>query len=132
MTNQDKQTTGRNPSSEGVQRDLLPLIEGTTISTKYGDVNTTNILFICAGAFSTTKPTDMMPELLGRLPNRINLQSLTRKDFKKILTEVENNLIFQYQKLMETEGISMKFTDDAIDLICSSKWPIYKFLKTKT
>lgn len=100
---------------------MLPLIEGTTITTKYGDVNTTNILFICAGAFSSTKPTDMMPELLGRLPNRIQLQSLTKKDFKKILTVVDNNLIFQYQKLLETEGIKLTFTNDAVDLICSSK-----------
>lgn len=116
----DKATAGRNPSSEGVQRDLLPLIEGTTISTKHGDVNTTNILFICAGAFSSTKPSDMMPELLGRLPNRINLQPLTRADFKKILTEVENNLLVQYAKLLETEGIKLTFTEEAIDIICSS------------
>lgn len=118
---EDRQGGGRNPSSEGVQRDLLPLIEGTTITTKNGDVNTTNILFICAGAFSISKPTDIMPELLGRLPNRIQLQPLTKKDFKKILTGVENNLVFQYQKLMQTEGISLTFTDDAIDLICSSR-----------
>lgn len=104
-----------------MQRDLLPLIEGTTITTKHGDVNTTNILFICAGAFSTAKPTDMMPELLGRLPNRIQLQSLNKKDFKKILTEVENNLLIQYQKLLETEGIKITFTDEAVDLICTSK-----------
>ena len=120
---QEKATNGRNPSSEGVQRDLLPLIEGTTISTKYGDINTTNILFICAGAFSSSKPSDMMPELLGRLPNRIALQPLTKSDFRKILTQVENNLLIQYQKLLETEGISLKFTDDAVDLICSSSFP---------
>ena len=120
MDKQDRQGGGRNPSSEGVQRDLLPLIEGTTVSTKHGDVNTTNILFICAGAFTISKPTDIMPELLGRLPNRIHLQPLSKKDFKKILTEVDNNLIIQYQKLLETEGIYMNFTEEAIDLICSS------------
>lgn len=114
----ERVTTGRNPSSDGVQRDLLPLIEGTTISTKYGDVNTTNILFICAGAFSSVKPSDMTPELLGRLPNRIGLTALTRHDFKKILTSVENNLIDQYVKLMATEGITLTFTEGAIDLIC--------------
>lgn len=117
---QDRPSSGgRNPSSEGVQRDLLPIIEGTTISTKVGDINTTNILFICAGAFSFSKPTDLMPELLGRLPNRISLKPLNRGDFRKILTEVENGLIFQYQKLLETEGISLEFTPEAIDLICS-------------
>lgn len=117
----ERVTTGRNPSSDGVQRDLLPLIEGTTISTKYGDVNTTNILFICAGAFSSVKPTDMTPELLGRLPNRIGLTALTRHDFKKILTEVDHNLIEQYVKLMATEGIELSFTEPAIDLICKRR-----------
>jgi ATP-dependent HslUV protease ATP-binding subunit HslU len=116
---QDRPSTGgRNPSSEGVQRDLLPIIEGTTISTKAGDINTTNILFICAGAFSFSKPTDLMPELLGRLPNRISLRSLNRHDFRKILSEVENGLIFQYQQLLSTEGISVEFTADALDMIC--------------
>lgn len=89
------------------------------MNTKSGDINTTNILFICAGAFSSVKPTDLMPELLGRLPNRITLSSLTRKEFRRILTEVDNNLILQYQKLLETEGITLDFTPEAIDLICS-------------
>ena len=104
-----------------MQRDLLPLIEGTTISTKFGDVNTSHILFICAGAFSNSKPSDLMPELLGRLPVKINLSALTRHEFKKILTLVEFNLIEQQIKLMETENIKIEFNEEALDNICKCK-----------
>lgn len=118
----ERTSSGKSPSSEGVQRDLLPLIEGTVVNTRFGDVNTSNILFICAGAFHSCKTTDMMPELLGRLPNRISLKSLTKSDFKKILTEIDNNLLIQYQKLLEVEGLKVEFTPEAVELICSSNF----------
>lgn len=111
---------GKNPSTEGVQRDLLPLIEGTTVSTKLGDINTSHILFVCAGAFHLTKPHDLMPELLGRLPNRIALRPLTKGDFREILTRVECNLLLQQKLLMKAEGIDIEFKDSAVELICSS------------
>ena len=91
--NKNYSNSGKSPSTDGVQRDLLPLIEGTTITTKFGDVSTNHILFICSGAFSNSKPSDLMPELLGRLPLQINLKALTKKDFEKILTGVEYNLL---------------------------------------
>ena len=94
------------------------MIEGTTVNTKIGDISTSNILFICAGAFSYVKVTDLMPELLGRLPNRLNLKTLTRREYKKILTEVDDNLLYQYKKLLEIEGIDVEFTEDGIDSIC--------------
>ena len=109
---------GRSPSTEGVQRDLLPLIEGTSITTKLGEISTSNILFICAGAFSSVKETDLMPELLGRLPVRIKLQPLTRSDYKKILTEVDHNLLQQYRLLLKAEAIDIEFTESGIDSIC--------------
>jgi len=115
---QEKAGVGRSPSTEGVQRDLLPLIEGTTVSTKIGDISTENILFICAGAFSSVKETDLMPELLGRLPIRIKLQSLTRKEYKKILTEVDHSLLEQYTHLLKTENIDIEFAESGINLIC--------------
>ena len=102
-------------SREGVQRDLLPLIEGTTVSTKYGSVRTDHILFIASGAFHLSKPSDLLPELQGRLPIRVELQALTREDFKRILTEPEASLIKQYKALMGTENVTLDFTDDAID-----------------
>ncbi|OMJ73895.1 hypothetical protein SteCoe_27311 [Stentor coeruleus] len=109
--------TGTNPSAEGVQRDLLPLIEGTMITTKHGDVQTDHILFIASGAFSDTKPSDLLAELQGRLPIRVTLNSLTKEDFKHILKDTENSLIKQNIALLKTEGISIMFTDDAIDRI---------------
>lgn len=109
--------TGTNPSAEGVQRDLLPLIEGTMISTKHGDVQTDHILFIASGAFSDTKPSDLLAELQGRLPIRVTLNSLTKEDFIHILKDTENSLIKQNIALMKTEGVSIMFTDDAIDRI---------------
>ncbi len=104
-------------SREGVQRDLLPLIEGTTVTTKYGMVKTDHILFICSGAFHLSKPSDMLPELQGRLPIRVELKALTHNDFVRILTEPEANLIEQYIALLETENFHLKFAPEAIDKI---------------
>ena len=108
---------GGDVSREGVQRDLLPLIEGTTVSTKYGAVKTDHILFIASGAFHVAKPSDMLPELQGRLPIRVELRALTEEDFRRILTEPEASLIKQYVALMGTEGVTLDFTDDAIDAL---------------
>jgi ATP-dependent HslUV protease ATP-binding subunit HslU len=105
---------GADVSREGVQRDLLPLIEGTTVSTKHGPVNTDHILFIASGAFHVAKPSDLLPELQGRLPIRVELQPLTESDFVAILTDTDNALTRQYTALMETEGVSVDFTDDGI------------------
>jgi ATP-dependent HslUV protease ATP-binding subunit HslU len=108
---------GGDVSREGVQRDLLPLIEGTTVSTKHGPVKTDHVLFIASGAFHVAKPSDLLPELQGRLPIRVELQPLTREDFRRILTEPEASLIKQYVALMATEGLALNFTDDAIDAL---------------
>lgn len=104
-------------SREGVQRDLLPLIEGTTVSTKHGAVKTDHILFIASGAFHVAKPSDLLPELQGRLPIRVELQALTRDDMRRILTEPEASLIKQYVALMQTEGVTLDITDNAIDAL---------------
>jgi ATP-dependent HslUV protease ATP-binding subunit HslU len=106
---------GAGVSREGVQRDLLPLIEGTTVATKYGPVKTDHILFIASGAFHVSKPSDLLPELQGRLPIRVELRALEKDDFVRILTETEASLIKQYIALMKTEGVDLTFTDDAID-----------------
>ncbi len=106
---------GGDVSREGVQRDLLPLIEGTTVSTKYGSVHTDHILFIASGAFHLAKPSDLLPELQGRLPIRVELKALTREDFKRILTEPEASLVKQYKALMATEQVTLEFGPDAID-----------------
>src|SRR4030088_1431646 len=108
---------GGDVSREGVQRDLLPLIEGTTVSTKHGAVKTDHILFIASGAFHLAKPSDLLPELQGRLPIRVELKPLTRDDFKRILTEPEASLIKQYVALIGTEGVTLEFTEDSIDAI---------------
>jgi len=108
---------GADVSREGVQRDLLPLIEGTTVSTKYGPVKTDHILFIASGAFHVAKPSDMLPELQGRLPIRVELRALTRADFVRILTEPESSLIKQYKALIGVEGVELTFTDEAIESI---------------
>ncbi|HEY7296315.1 MAG TPA: ATP-dependent protease ATPase subunit HslU [Xanthobacteraceae bacterium] len=108
---------GADVSREGVQRDLLPLIEGTTVSTKHGPVKTDHVLFIASGAFHISKPSDLLPELQGRLPIRVELNALTRDDFRRILTETEASLIKQYVALMQTEGVALEFTPDAIDAI---------------
>jgi ATP-dependent HslUV protease ATP-binding subunit HslU len=109
--------SGADVSREGVQRDLLPLIEGTTVSTKHGAVKTDHILFIASGAFHLAKPSDLLPELQGRLPIRVELQALTRDDFRRILTETEASLIKQYVALLTTEGVTLEFTPDAVDAI---------------
>jgi ATP-dependent HslUV protease ATP-binding subunit HslU len=105
---------GPDVSREGVQRDILPIVEGTTVNTRYGMIRTDHILFIAAGAFHTTKPSDLIPELQGRLPIRVELSSLTEADFVRILTEPKNALIKQYTALLETEGVKLTFTEDAI------------------
>ncbi len=108
---------GGDVSREGVQRDLLPLIEGTTISTKYGPVKTDHVLFIASGAFHLAKPSDLLPELQGRLPIRVELAPLSRADLRRILTEPEHSLIKQYEALLGTEKVTLRFTDDAVDAL---------------
>jgi ATP-dependent HslUV protease ATP-binding subunit HslU len=108
---------GADVSREGVQRDLLPLIEGTTVSTKHGPVRTDHILFIASGAFHIAKPSDLLPELQGRLPIRVELKALNETDFRRILTEPEANLVRQYTALMATEGVTLEFAEDGIDAI---------------
>src|SRR5919112_4212714 len=109
--------SGPDVSREGVQRDLLPIVEGTTVNTRYGMVRTDHVLFIAAGAFHVSKPSDLIPELQGRFPIRVELDSLTLEDFKRILTEPKNSLVKQYKALLETEGIELEFTEDAIDAL---------------
>ena len=108
---------GGSVSREGVQRDLLPLIEGTTVTTKYGPVKTDHVLFICSGAFHLSKPSDLLPELQGRMPIRVELNPLTRDDFVRILTEPENSLIKQYTALLQTEGVTLDFDQGSIDAL---------------
>jgi ATP-dependent HslUV protease ATP-binding subunit HslU len=108
---------GAGVSREGVQRDLLPLVEGSTVATKYGPVKTDHILFIASGAFHVSKPSDLLPELQGRLPIRVELRALEKDDFRRILTETEASLIKQYVALMQTEGVTLDFTEDAIDAL---------------
>jgi ATP-dependent HslUV protease ATP-binding subunit HslU len=110
---------GADVSREGVQRDLLPLIEGTSVATKHGTVKTDHILFIASGAFHIAKPSDLLPELQGRLPIRVELKALTREDFRRILTEPEASLIKQYKALLKTEEVDLDFTEDAIDELAS-------------
>jgi ATP-dependent HslUV protease ATP-binding subunit HslU len=112
-----EKTVGPDVSREGVQRDLLPIIEGCTVSTRYGPVKTDHILFIAAGAFSQKKPSDLIPELQGRLPIRVELKSLKKEDFVKILTQPKNAILLQYKALLETEGVYIEFTKDAIEKI---------------
>ena len=113
------QMGGPDVSREGVQRDLLPIVEGSNVQTKYGMVKTDHVLFIAAGAFHVSKPSDLIPELQGRFPIRVELESLTVEDFKRILTEPKNALIKQYQAMMATEEVTIDFTDDAIDSIAN-------------
>ena len=105
---------GGSVSREGVQRDLLPLIEGTTVATKYGPMKTDHVLFIASGAFHVAKPSDMLPELQGRLPIRVELKALTEADFVRILSETRANLVAQYKALLATEQVTVEFSDDAI------------------
>ena len=111
-------------SREGVQRDLLPLIEGSTVTTKYGSVNTDHILFIASGAFHLSKPSDLIPELQGRLPIRVELDALTADDFERILTEPDASLCKQYVALLKTEGINLEFTNDGIKRISEIAWQV--------
>ncbi|MBV9996034.1 MAG: AAA family ATPase, partial [Caulobacteraceae bacterium] len=116
----ERGNTGADVSREGVQRDLLPLIEGTTVSTKHGAVKTDHVLFIASGAFHLSKPSDLLPELQGRLPIRVELKALTRDDLRRILTEPEANLIRQHQALLATENVAVTFTEDAIDALADA------------
>jgi ATP-dependent HslUV protease ATP-binding subunit HslU len=111
---------GADVSREGVQRDLLPLIEGTTVSTKHGPVKTDHILFIASGAFHVAKPSDLLPELQGRLPIRVELKALTRDDLRRILVEPEANLVRQHQALLATEGVTLVFTPEALDAVADA------------
>jgi len=118
------ETVGADVSREGVQRDLLPLIEGSTVSTKYGMVKTDHILFIASGAFHLAKPSDLIPELQGRLPIRVELASLSTDDFRRILTEPDASLTEQYKALLATEGLEVSFTDDAVAKIAEIAWQV--------
>jgi len=115
---------GGDVSREGVQRDLLPLIEGTTVSTKYGTIKTDHILFIASGAFQLAKPSDLLPELQGRLPIRVELDALNSEDFKRILKEPDNSLIKQYKALLETENVDLEFSEDGIDMIANLAYEV--------
>jgi ATP-dependent HslUV protease ATP-binding subunit HslU len=110
----EKVTGGPDVSREGVQRDLLPVVEGSNVQTKYGLIRTDHILFIAAGAFHVSKPSDLIPEIQGRFPIRVELRSLTAADFERILTEPKNALTLQYQALLETEGVKLRFTADSV------------------
>lgn len=118
------ETSGADVSREGVQRDLLPLIEGSTVSTKYGMVKTDHILFIASGAFHLSKPSDLIPELQGRLPIRVELNALTANDFERILTEPRASLIEQYKALLATENLQVEFTDDCIRRVAEVAWQV--------
>ncbi len=120
IAGKDYHGSGPDISREGVQRDILPIVEGSTVVTKYGPVKTDHILFIAAGAFHTSKPSDLIPELQGRFPIRVELNSLTEEDFKRILTEPNNALIKQYKALLETEGVSLTFTEESIEEIAQT------------
>jgi len=115
---------GGDVSREGVQRDLLPLIEGTTVSTKYGTIKTDHILFIASGAFQLAKPSDLLPELQGRLPIRVELDALNSDDFKRILKEPDNSLIKQYKALLKTENVDLEFSEDGIDMIANLAYEV--------
>lgn len=117
IASRSERVGGGDVSREGVQRDLLPLIEGTIVTTKHGQVKTDHILFIASGAFHVSKPSDLLPELQGRLPIRVELQALTRDDFRRILTEPEASLVTQYKALLKTEGVTLDITDDAVEAI---------------
>ena len=117
-------TSSADVSREGVQRDLLPLVEGSTVSTKHGMIKTDHILFIASGAFQMSKPSDLIPELQGRLPIRVELSALKVEDFKRILTEPNASLTEQYVELMKTEGVTVEFTDSGIQRIAEAAWQV--------
>ena len=116
--------SGGDVSREGVQRDLLPIIEGSSVNTKHGMVKTDHILFICSGAFQIARPSDLLPELQGRLPIRVELKSLTKEDFERILTEPNASLTLQYRELIKTEGVEVEFTQDGISKIAESAFRV--------
>jgi ATP-dependent HslUV protease ATP-binding subunit HslU len=116
--------TGGDVSREGVQRDLLPLVEGSTVNTKYGMIKTDHILFVASGAFHLAKPSDLIPELQGRLPIRVELAALTTDDFTRILTEPDASLTTQYAALMQTEGVELEFSEDGIKRIAEIAWEV--------
>ena len=118
------ESSGPDVSREGVQRDLLPLVEGCTVSTKHGMVKTDHILFIASGAFQVASPSDLIPELQGRLPIRVELQALTTHDFERILTEPSASITVQYKALMNTEGVEINFTEDGISKIAAAAWQV--------
>jgi ATP-dependent HslUV protease ATP-binding subunit HslU len=118
------ETSGTDVSREGVQRDLLPLIEGSTVSTKYGMIKTDHVLFIASGAFHFSKPSDLIPELQGRLPIRVELEPLNAEDFERILTEPKASLTMQYRELLATEGIDIDFTSDGVQRIAQISWQV--------
>jgi ATP-dependent HslUV protease ATP-binding subunit HslU len=124
VTQQNDQAGSAGISREGVQRDLLPLVEGSTVTTKYGAVRTDHILFIASGAFHLSKPSDLIPELQGRLPIRVELKALGVRDFVRILTEPDASLTEQYSALMNTEGVRLEFTADGIERIATVAWDI--------
>ena len=115
---------GPDVSREGVQRDILPIVEGTTVNTKHGMVRTDHILFIAAGAFHVSKPSDLIPELQGRFPIRVELTDLTKEDFMRILREPQNSLTLQYTALLETEGVQLEFTEDAIEALADGAYRV--------
>ncbi len=119
-----KGQSGPDISREGVQRDLLPIVEGSNVNTKYGVVNTDHVLFIASGAFHVSKPSDLIPELQGRFPIRVELKSLTEDDFIKILTTPQNALLKQYNALLETEGVKLKFTKNSIKEVARIAWEV--------
>jgi ATP-dependent HslUV protease ATP-binding subunit HslU len=116
--------SGPDVSREGVQRDLLPIVEGSTVNTKYGSIKTDHVLFVAAGAFHISKPSDLIPELQGRFPIRVELNSLTKEDFVRILKEPKNALTKQYQALFESEGVTIAFDDESVDEIAQTAFDI--------
>ena len=119
-----QETSGADVSREGVQRDLLPLVEGSTVATKYGPLKTDHILFIASGAFHMSKPSDLIPELQGRFPIRVELSSLQVEDFVRILTEPDASLTAQYQALLRTEGVELEFAPDGVRRIAEIAWQV--------
>ncbi|HIB61552.1 MAG TPA: AAA family ATPase, partial [Methylococcaceae bacterium] len=118
------ETSGGDVSREGVQRDLLPIVEGSTVNTKYGMIKTDHILFIASGAFHLTKPSDLIPELQGRFPIRVELEPLSVEDFVRILTEPDASLTDQYKALLATEGVALEFSEDGIQRIAEMSWHV--------
>ena len=126
----DGASSGAEVSRQGVQRDLLPLVEGTTVSTRYGPIRTDHILFIASGAFQMSKPSDLIPELQGRLPIRVELQSLSVQDFEAILTQTHASLVKQYQALLQTEGVTLEFMPEGITRLAHIAYEVNERMET--